>query len=61
MDEFIRLLLDGVQQLGSVAALADALRTEPAPIYAWIAGNNLPRGEPLRRLSHRLREVLQAS
>ena len=59
MDEFIRLLLDAAQRLGSVSAVADAINAEPAPIYAWIAGNDLPKGERLRELTRRLREVVE--
>ena len=59
MDQFIKLLLDAAQRLGSVSAVADAINAEPAPIYSWIAGNDLPKGERLRELTHRLREALE--
>lgn len=59
MDEFIKLLLDATQRLGTVAAVADAIDSEPAPIYAWIAGNDLPKGDRLREVTRRLREVLE--
>lgn len=59
MDEFIKLLLDATQRLGSVAAVAEAIDAEPAPIYAWIAGNDLPKGEWLRLLTVRLRDALE--
>lgn len=59
MDEFIRLLLDATQRLGSVSAVAEAIDAEPAPIYAWIAGNDLPKGDRLRQLTGRLRAVLE--
>ena len=61
MDEFIKLLLDATQRLGSVSAVADAIDAEPAPIYAWIAGNDLPKGERLRLLTRRLNEVLEGA
>lgn len=59
MDEFIKLLLDATQRLGSISAVAEAIDAEPAPIYAWIAGNDLPKGERLRLLAGRLREVVE--
>ncbi len=59
MDEFIKLLLDATQRLGSVSAVAEAIDCEPAPIYAWIAGNDLPKGDRLRQLTGRLRAVLE--
>lgn len=59
MDEFIKLLLDATQRLGSVAAVAEAIDAEPAPLYSWIAGNDLPKGDRLRQLTQRLRDVLE--
>jgi hypothetical protein len=46
---------------GTVLDVALALQVEPAQVYRWIAGIDLPQGERIGRFTDRLHTLLSSS
>ncbi|HYR34022.1 MAG TPA: hypothetical protein VEQ87_07010 [Burkholderiales bacterium] len=60
MNDFPYLLVRASRTTGTVLDVALLLQVEPAQVYRWIAGVDLPTQERAGELTARLRSVLRS-
>lgn len=58
MEDFPYLLVRAARVMGNTLAVATLLDTQPAQVYRWIAGVDLPDAKRIAELNTRLQQVL---
>ena len=58
MDDFPYLLVRAARTTGTMLDVALLLRVEPAQVYRWIAGIDLPTDERMGEFTQRLQGLL---